>query len=360
MDKGHTSFPRKRGWILSCELIWKASSKSGDYHDNMNSKMFMLWVTQKLVPTFERLHPSKTMVLVCDNAAYHHSRELGSLGGKTKSELVEICEKYNIHFVDLPFNENRYDMLEEGNGDEDMITGITDIGDFCRVSFDSDLFKEKANSNNPFVPTTEELKEAMVRYIAEYIPALLECKVERYLSDRGHTVMWTPPYTPDLQPIELFWAAGKNHAAYMSYAGITMKEVVQHLREGWYGNLTQMEREDLPQHKYDSLIKKPADCSALFRHAIDCANKRFVPMCAGISGEIGSLVIDKNHIANKEGLPIDMFVLDITDGVELCEKNEEIIEIIPIVDDGENRESRNFFDSDENIEKIVYQQPSEV
>lgn len=332
----------------------------------MNSEMFMLWVRTKLVPTFERLHPAKTMVLVCDNAAYHHSRELGSLGSKTKSKLVDICEKYNIYFLDLPFNESRYAALEEGmdDDDDDLIDSITDIGAYCRVAFQKKMFKEKASSNNPFIPTTDELKEAMVRYMAEYIPALLECKVERYLSDRGHSIMWTPPYTPDLQPIELFWAAGKNHAAYMSYAGITMKEVVQHLREGWYGNLKQMEelekQEDLPQKKYDSLVKRPADCSALFRHAIDCVNKRFVPMCAGISGEIGSLVIDKTHVANKVGLPIDMFVLDITDGVELCENTDEIVEVIPIVDDDENRESRKILGSDKELVTIIDQQPSEV
>jgi hypothetical protein len=67
--KGDTCHPhlRKDG-KLTCKMIWKSSSRSGDYHENMNSNMFMKWIEEKLIPTFERLHPGKTMVLVLDNA----------------------------------------------------------------------------------------------------------------------------------------------------------------------------------------------------------------------------------------------------------------------------------------------------
>ena len=56
---------------LTCETLWVAQSSSGDYHENMNSEMFMQWVQDKLIPTFEKLYPGKKMVLVADNAAYH-------------------------------------------------------------------------------------------------------------------------------------------------------------------------------------------------------------------------------------------------------------------------------------------------
>jgi hypothetical protein len=66
----------------TCELLWKAQSSTGNYHDNMISDMFMKWVKERLVPTFELLHPNKKMILICDNAPYHHSREIGSLANK--------------------------------------------------------------------------------------------------------------------------------------------------------------------------------------------------------------------------------------------------------------------------------------
>ena len=76
---GDTPHARNTNNKLTCELMWKATSASGDYHSNMNSEMFMKWTTQKLIPTFELLHPNKKMVLICDNAAYHHKREIGPL-----------------------------------------------------------------------------------------------------------------------------------------------------------------------------------------------------------------------------------------------------------------------------------------
>jgi hypothetical protein len=70
---------------LTCEtLLWMATSKSGNYHDNMNSEMFMMWVRHSLVRTFEKVYPVKIMILVADNAPYHHKREIGSLQAVTK------------------------------------------------------------------------------------------------------------------------------------------------------------------------------------------------------------------------------------------------------------------------------------
>jgi hypothetical protein len=71
--------------LLSCETLWKAESRSGDYHDNMNSEMFMKWTEERLVPTF-----NKQMILICDNAPYHHCREIGNIGGKSKKRW-SIC-----------------------------------------------------------------------------------------------------------------------------------------------------------------------------------------------------------------------------------------------------------------------------
>lgn len=38
----------------TAELLWMVDSHTGDYDDNMNSDMFMKWVTNKLVPVFEK------------------------------------------------------------------------------------------------------------------------------------------------------------------------------------------------------------------------------------------------------------------------------------------------------------------
>ena len=56
---------------------------------------------------------------------------------------------------------------------------------------------------------------------------------------------------------------------------------------------------------YDIIEKQPVDCCKLFLKTIKMANTKYIPLCAGLSGELGSLQVDDNHIVNKEGLPID-------------------------------------------------------
>ena len=79
--------PDKR---VTAELVWKADTHTGDYHDNMNSENFLNWVKNKLVPSFEACYgKNKQMVLVMDNASYHHKRKIGSVASiKKKSFLI--------------------------------------------------------------------------------------------------------------------------------------------------------------------------------------------------------------------------------------------------------------------------------
>ncbi|CAN0096522.1 unnamed protein product, partial [Ectocarpus fasciculatus] len=48
-------------------------------------------------------------------------------------------------------------------------------------------------------------------------------------------LLFTPPYCPDLQPIELFWAYGKNYVAHNFIQGRLLPDVHQMLIEGLYG-----------------------------------------------------------------------------------------------------------------------------
>ena len=80
--------------LLTVECMWKSTTSTGDYYDNMNSEMFMNWVTQKLVLTFEAENEGKKMILILDNAAYHHKRDDGSLASSTKAELKILCDCY--------------------------------------------------------------------------------------------------------------------------------------------------------------------------------------------------------------------------------------------------------------------------
>jgi len=99
-DTPHSK-PRQDG-KLSCETLWVSDSSTGDYHDNMNSNLFMKWVKERLVKVFERKYPGKKMVLVMDNAAYHHKRPIGSLASIKKKDLVNLMSEHQVEYINLP------------------------------------------------------------------------------------------------------------------------------------------------------------------------------------------------------------------------------------------------------------------
>ncbi len=58
-----------------------------------------------------------------------------------------------------------------------------------------------------------------------------EFLIDNIARKHGHSIMRTPPYHPELQPIETCWAIVKNHVA--QYNDFTMKKVWILLEEGF-------------------------------------------------------------------------------------------------------------------------------
>ena len=57
----------KGGFLKGTELVWKAKSSTGDYHDEMDGDNFFKWVKEKLIS-----HLPPKSVLIIDNAPYHN------------------------------------------------------------------------------------------------------------------------------------------------------------------------------------------------------------------------------------------------------------------------------------------------
>lgn len=285
---------------LTCETLWLAESHSGDYHDNMNSEMFLKWIQESLFPTFEKLYPNKKMVLLCDNAPYHHKRKIGSLASMSKKKLLEMMQKYNVEYLDLPLSND--ERLQLANNEED---GVEDRGEFVRVPFFLEEQQQRASATKPRIANLDELKIAFVTYLKENSPEALECIVENVFREKGYDILWTPPYSPDLQPIEKYWGAGKNHAALYYTEGQKMKETVRLLREGWYGTGGKYPVGDMRR-------KNEVNCKALWMNSLKLATTKFVPICKGIDGTIGNLIIDENYVPEQVSVPIDTLILDLT------------------------------------------------
>ena len=215
-----------------------------------------------------------------------------------------MMDKHNVEYIDLPISNITRQELAAKEGDIEH-PDIQDRGECVRLEFVADDQKKRAGAAHPRIGTLEELKIAFVAYLKEEKPELLECKIERYLEERGHTVLWTPPYCPELQPIELFWAAGKNHVALQYTTDTTMRDIVKNLREGWYGDGS-VYPVDHPLHK------RPVDCRKLWSTCLAIAGTKFVSLCEGISGVIGNLVETDTFTNEPIDIPIDTLVTALT------------------------------------------------
>jgi len=79
----------------------------------------MKLVKEKLIPTFEK-NLDKKMALVVDNAAYYYNRVIISLPSLSKGKIVDIMVKYNVKYIDLPFESVQRQELAEMDDDEEV------------------------------------------------------------------------------------------------------------------------------------------------------------------------------------------------------------------------------------------------
>ena len=67
----------------------------------------------------------------------------------------------------------------------------------------------------PTGPSSDELAAGTTAWLKANKPGVLDSKVEKAFRERGWFIVWTPPYCPKFQPIELVWGAGKERASGM-------------------------------------------------------------------------------------------------------------------------------------------------
>jgi hypothetical protein len=140
----------------------KADVRTGDYHNNINIDMFYKWVAGKLLPTFKKMYPGKKMILILDNASYHHKREINNLGSLNKLELKELCDDYKVEHLDIPLNIHCMNVLATNS---EITACIQDEN--CRVYLNNnvDVFS-RASTGNPMIPTSDKWLYVILKHLA--------------------------------------------------------------------------------------------------------------------------------------------------------------------------------------------------
>ena len=74
------------------------------------------------------------------------------------------------------------------------------------------------------------MKPELVEILAKIAPEPIFA-VDEIATAHGHKVLRTPPYHPELQPIEICWGVAKNHVA--RNCDFTMNNLTQQLENGF-------------------------------------------------------------------------------------------------------------------------------
>ncbi len=163
----------KDGWVPNAKLVFKASKKTGDYHANMNWKNFSEWFQGQLLKNI----PDNSLIIM-DNAAYH-----------------------NV-------------LAEEA---------------FPKKNHSVKRLREWLSDNK--IPWTKDMLKSELFELCARLASKPEFLIDNIARKYGHSILRTPPYHPELQPIETCWAIVKNHVA--KHNDCTMKKVKILLEEGF-------------------------------------------------------------------------------------------------------------------------------
>jgi transposase len=163
----------KDGWVPGAKNVFKSTRKTGDYHGQMNADQFQKWFSEMLLPNI----PPNSLIIM-DNASYHKPllEDSAPIPTSSKAKIREWLEKNDIPCRD----------------------------DCLKVELVAMLNKTAPN------PT----------YVIDKIAA-----------QSGHEVLRTPPYHPELQPIEICWGIVKNEVA--RNCNFTMENLEHQLEEAF-------------------------------------------------------------------------------------------------------------------------------
>jgi len=195
---------------LTAELVFDEVLEDGqddsDYHNTINSAKIIAWLRNRLIPTFEHLYPGKKMYLVLDNATYHAPRD---------ETWISTSKAQNKH-------ELAHQLLDLG------VTELTTVDDSHRI-VPAHLFEAKRSEGGP---SKDDLLAAVHKFLAEH-PGHNRTVMEQLMSDKGYSLIYTPPFCPQVQPIELLWAEVKRYVADRCYHKRSPAEARAQTEEGF-------------------------------------------------------------------------------------------------------------------------------
>lgn len=215
------------GWVDGAQLVFEAKKRTGDYHGQMNWENFSKWFETQLLPNI-----APESIVILDNASYHNVLE--DEVSPNKSSKKEQLRHW--------LTRNGYPWRE-------------------------DMLKS-------------ELLELCTR-----LAPTPEYKLDQLAAEHGISILRTPPYHPELQPIETCWAVVKNHMAEncnFTMAGLRKRlpEAFSKVTSGTCKDITakvfdQEEKYWSEDEKLDEIYSKNAEEDYIGSHAVESQGEEF-------------------------------------------------------------------------------------
>lgn len=184
---------------LTAEFAFRSAGINDDYHATIDGSRWVAWLNNRLIPTFQARYPGKKMVLVLDGAKYHKARphDWVSPSQMSKVAAVSYLQHHGVRSISVT-----------RHGAEQTVTEANFEGRGRKCA------------------TLAELKSA----VAAHLSAHAEINVtlpQRAFNRYGYQLLYTPPYTPEVQPIEMVWAAVKHLVRTQAVSGRTEEQCRQ-------------------------------------------------------------------------------------------------------------------------------------
>jgi transposase len=155
-----------------------------DYHHTVNSERFVAWMENRLLVAFRAKFPGKKMILIMDNAGFHHARGADWIAPEamTRGHCGDFLRQIECSSISgevrgklKRYTASKYSAEERDGGPTLKL-----------LRAEVDKWVESHPHANVEVPT------ALVRDVK-----------------KGSRIIYTPPYESWLQPIEMVWAQVK-------------------------------------------------------------------------------------------------------------------------------------------------------
>lgn len=231
---------------------------------------------RRLVPAFNSMYgPSEsrpTMVLVLDNAPYHHKESAGCVN-------VNSLNKLSPSQAQQARGDNRtlVSVAEEHN-----VQSLTVRRDGQLVEIPREQFQQRGTIS------VVEFRLALKQWLRRNKPGVLRTQLEEMAHQHDFELVFTPPYCPQFQPIELLWRDSKNFVAREWFTKRSPDRTAKDLMDFWFGTPHTSKRQKV-QPAYG-----PAQALRHIGESHNAINEWIATKGLRLSGELTDLSYDAN------------------------------------------------------------------